>query len=334
MIRTSERLKSAMPKKLKWGVAGCGNFTENHFLPVMQVLQRSKLVSVFSHDINRAKNVSNRFGAPNSFNDYDQFLSSGIEAVYISSVNSDHYWQVIKAAEAGKNILCEQPISIDSKQAEEMVNICKANNVILAINHMHRYHPLVLKAKELLDKHMLGKIISITASCNVDRTHNDNFRFIKKFSGGGVLRDLGLQWVNMLRYFGGEITEVKAFKDNIIYKSEVEDFAASILKFENGGYGFLNVSCDSKKYYNKIEVLGYNGLIAIEEVSGKRSTAVKLIIDLQGETKRVFRKRTNKILFMLRSIQKSFLRNNPPVVTGEDELAGMKIIEEIEKQCL
>jgi D-xylose 1-dehydrogenase (NADP+, D-xylono-1,5-lactone-forming) len=333
MISTSERLKSAMPRKLKWGVAGCGNFTENHFLPVMQVVQRSKLVSVYSHDLNRAKDISNKFGAQNAFDDFDQFLASGIEAVYISGKNSDHYKQVIKAAEAGKNILCEQPIALDSKQAEEMVNFCKAKNVILAINHLHRYHPLVLKAKELLNKHMLGKIISISASCNVDRTPDDNFRFTKELSGGGVLRDLGLEWINMLQYFGGEITEVKAFKDNIIYKSEVEDFAAAILKFEKSGYGFLNLSCDSKKLYNKIEVLGYNGLIAIEEISGKRSTSVKLIIDLQGETKRVFRKRTNKLLFMLRSIQKSFIRNILPVVTGEDELAGMKIIEKIERQC-
>lgn len=333
MISTSERLKSAIPKKLKWGVSGCGNFTENHFLPVMQSLQRSKLISVYSHDLARAKNVSNKFGAPNAFNDYDQFLSSDIEAVYISSINSDHYQQVIKAAEAGKNILCEQPIALDSIQAQEMVDICKANNVLLAVNHMHRYHPLVLKVKELLDNHMLGKIISISASCNVDRTPDDNFRFNKELSGGGVLRDLGLQWINMLRYFGGEVSEVKAFKDNIIYKSEVEDFSAAILKFEKSGYGFLNVSCDSKKYYNKIEVLGYNGLIAIEEISGKRSTSVKLIIDLQGETKRVFRKRTNKLLFTLRSIQKSFIRNNPPVVTGEDELSVMKIVEEIERQC-
>jgi predicted dehydrogenase len=333
MISTSERLKSAMPKKLKWGVAGCGDFTENHFLPVMQVLQRSKLVSVYSHDLGRAKNISNKFGAPNAFDDFDLFVASGIDAVYIAGVNSDHYQQVIKAAEAGKNILCEQPIALNSGQAAEMVNICKAKNVLLAINHLHRYHPLVIKAKELIDKHMLGKIISISASCNIDRTPDDNFRFDKELSGGGVLRDIGLEWINMLIYFGGEITDLKAFRDNIIYKSNVEDFAAVIMKYEKGGYGFLNISCDSKKNYNKIEILGYNGLLAIEEVSGKRSTAVKLIIDLQGETKRIFRKRTNKLLFMMRSIQRSFLKNSPPVVSGEDELDGMTIIEEIERQC-
>jgi len=124
MISTSERLKSAIPRKLKWGVAGCGNFTEDHFLPVMQAVQRSKLVSVYSHNLNRAKDISNKFGAQNAFDDFDQFLASGIEAVYISGKNSDHYQQVIKAAESGKNILCEQPVALDSKQAEEMVNIC------------------------------------------------------------------------------------------------------------------------------------------------------------------------------------------------------------------
>lgn len=334
MINRSTRLtlSSAIPRKLKWGIAGCGSFAENFFLPTLQLTQRGKLVSVFSHDLSRAKNIAGKFGAPNAFDDFDNFLASDIDAVYISSANSDHYLQILKSAKACKNILCERPITINSVQAREAIEVCKENKVELVINHMHRFHPIVQKAKELIDKQMLGKIVSISASCNINYAPDDSFKFKKKL-GGGVLLDLGSQMTDLLRYFGGEISEVKAFIDNVVYKSEVEDFASAIVKFEKSGYGYFNISYNTQKAYNRIEILGYNGSLAIENFLGKKNISTKLIIDLQGEGKKVFRKRSNKLLFMIRSVQKSFLRNEPPIVTGEDGLRNILIIEEIEKQC-
>ena len=335
MIKTSTRLKfaSAIPRKLKWGISGCGNFAENFFLPAMQNVQRSKLVSVYSRDFNRAKFIAGKFGAINAFDDFDTFLASDINAVYISSVNSDHYWQVLKAAKAKKNILCERPIALNSEQAEEMVNVCKENNVMLIIDHIHRFHPLVQKAKELIEKQITGKIVSISASYNIDLAPDNNFRFKKELSGGGVLRDLGSQMIDMLRYFGGSITDVKEFMDNVVYKSTVEDFSSAIVKFEKGGYGQFNISYNTKKAYNRIEILGYNGSIAIENVLRTKSTSTKLIIDLQGEARKVFRKRSNSMVLMIRNVQKTFLKKTTPLVSGEDDLTNLRIIEEIEKQC-
>jgi predicted dehydrogenase len=336
MINSKTRLKfsDAITRKLKWGVAGCSNFAENSFLPALQLAQRSKLVSVYSHDLARAKNIANKFGAPIAYNDFDAFLNSDIKAVYISSINSDHYWQIIKAAKAGKNILCERPMTIDSIQAEEIVRVCKESNVILVINHLHRFHPLVQKAKELIDKQMLGKIVSISASYNIDHAPDNNFRFKKELSGGGVLRDLGSEMIDMLNFFGGEVLEVKAFMDNVVYKSNVEDFASALIKFKNSGYGSFNISYNTKKAYNRIEILGCNGSIAIENFLGKKNLATKLIIDLQGEAKKVFRKRTNKILFLIRSVQRTFIKNESALVTCEDGLTNIRLIEEIERQCV
>jgi len=336
MIKSSTRLNfsSAIPRKLKWGVTGCGSFAENSFLPALLLAQRSKPVSIYSHDLKRAKNLALKFGAQNSFDDFDAFLASDIEVVYISSVNSDHYWQVLKAAKAGKNILCERPMALSSVQIEEMIKVCKEQNVIFMINHLHRFHPLVQKAKELINNQMLGKIVSISATYNIDISPGDNFRFKKELSGGGVLRDLGGQMIDLLRFFGGNIIDVKAYMDNVVYKSDVEDFASAIVKFEKNGYGYFNISYNTKKAHNRIEILGYNGSLAIENFLGKKNLATKLIIDLQGEGKKMFRKRTNKLLFMIRSAQKTFLKNEPPLVTGEDGLENMLIIEKIEKQCL
>jgi predicted dehydrogenase len=332
MITSARRLKlpTQITRKLKWGVAGCGYFTENYFLPALQLVQRSKLVSTYSHDIHRAKNIANMFGAPNAFDDFDNFLLSDINAVYISGANSDHYSRVIKAAKAKKNILCERPIALSSSQAEEMVKVCKENDVIFIINQLHRFYPIVQKAKELIDKQLIGKIVSISASHNIDLAPSDNFRFNKEKSGGGVLRDLGVQMIDILRYFGGEIIDVKAYMDNIAYKSDVEDFASAIVKFEKSGYGYFNISFNAKKSQKRIEILGHKGSLTIEDSLGKKNQHAKLIIDLHGEARKVFRKRTNKLVFLIRSVQKSFWKNEPPLITGEEDLINMRVIEMIE----
>lgn len=322
----------SIPQRLKWGVAGCSNVAENVFLPSLQAVKRSKLVAVYSHNLNRAQTIAQKFGALNATDDFEQFLKNNFSALYISGVNSDHYEQVIKAAEAGKHILCERPIALNSIQAKEMVEACKKNNVMLVVNHVHRFHPLIIKVKELLDNQMLGKIINISGSYNIDKVPDESFRFKKELSGGGVLRDLGSQMIDMLRYLGGEISEVKAFMDNIVYKNDVEDFSSAIVRFEKGGYGNLNVSYNTKKPFIKVDIIGYKGSISIDNFYDKKNLSTKLTIDLHGEGKKVFRKRFNKVTFMIKSVQKSFLKQQTPLVTGEDGLVNMRLIEEIEKQ--
>jgi predicted dehydrogenase len=334
MIKASTRLrfKSALPRKLKWGISGCGSFAEIYFLPSLLLTQRSKLISIYSKDFSRAKNIAAKFGAHYSYNDFDKFLESDFNVLYVSSVNSDHHWQVIKAAKAGKNILCESPMAISSSQAEEMVKVCSENNVILMINNSYRYHPLVQKAKELLDKKILGKILSISVSIHKHILPGDNFRLNNELSGGGVLRDLGYQAVDILRFYGGEITGVQAYMDNVVHKSDVEDFVTAVVKLEKEFYGSFTISYNTKKPNNKIEITGYNGSLTIENYFGKRYSSAKLIIDLQGEAKKVFRKRTNKILFMLKSVQKIFLKNKPLLDEPESGIENMKVIEKIESQ--
>lgn len=327
------KIKIPRGKKITWGVAGCGYYTEHSFLPTFQLLKKSKLTAVYSHSKERAKEIASKFGANKAYSDFDDFLKENFKAVYIGSANYNHYEQVIKAAKAGKHILCEKPLALTSKEAEEMVKVCKENNVYLSINYVHRFHPLVVKAKELIDNQMIGKIVSISASHNADIPPSDNFRFNKKLSGGGALWDIGTHMIDLLRYFGGEIDEIKGYIDNIIYKSEVEDFSSAVVKFNKSGYGYFNVSFNTKRFFNRVEILGYKGAISIENVIGKKPSSSKLTIDLHGETKKAFRRRANKLLFRLRDFQFALLHNEEPQVVGEDGLVNIKLMEELERQC-
>lgn len=325
------KLKKNIVRRLKWGVAGCGSFAETAFIPALHLLPKSKLVSLYSSDISRARFMAEKFSAQGAYNDFSQFLQSDIDCIYIASANCNHYQQVLQAARAGKHILCEKPLALTSEEAEEMVRVCNENNVKLAVNYVYRFHPLVTKAHEIINKGMLGKLVTINASFNVDYAPNDNFRFRKDLSGGGALRDIGTHMIDLLRYFGGEITCIKGFTDNIIYKSEVDDFAAAIVRFENGHYGHFNVSFNAKKGINRVEILGYNGSMVIENLVGKRNAPAKLIIDLQGEARKAFRKRANKMLYTLRAVQRSFLEDKTPPVTGYDGLVNLRLMEAIER---
>ncbi len=329
MLNISKR----MMRRLKWGIAGCGNFAENTFIPALQIVAKSKLVSLYSSDLARAKKLADKFAVQYSFNNYDEFLKSDIDCVYVSSANVDHYEQVIKAAQAGKHVHCEKPMAMSYAQAKEMVEVCEANKVFLTVNYLHRFHPMVNKAKEIIAKGMLGKIVSITANFNIDLAPNENFRFKKTLSGGGAIRDLGTHMLDLLRYFGGEIKEINGVMDNIVYKSEVDDFVAATIKFEKGGYGFFNASFNVKKAFNRVEILGYNGCISIENLIGRRSSPCRMVIDLAGEKKKAFRKRANKQVIALRAIQKSFLYNKPLPISGVDGMINLKLMEELEKKC-
>ena len=327
------KVRRPVIKKLKWGVAGCGRFAEHSFIPTIKFLRRSVVHSFFSHNLNRAKELAEKAGSSACYDNYDEFLKSDIDCVFIASVNVHHYEQVIKAAEAGKNILCEKPLAITSKQAEEMVEVCKRNNVFLAVNYVHRLHPHVIKAKELIKNQTIGKLVSVNVSFNLDFPPSTNFRFNKELSGGGALRDLGTHMIDLLRFFGGEITEINGYMDNIIYNYDVEDFVSALVKFENNNYGSMNVSFNTKKAFNRVEILGHTGAISIENFIGVKGVPSKLTIQLDGEAKKSFRKRGNKFLFMMRAIQKSFLKNQTPPVTGEDGLINMKLMEELERKC-
>lgn len=328
-----EKKKGTMLKKLKWGIAGCGRFTEETFIPTAHLLRRSGINSIYSHSSKRAKAVADKFGISKSFDNFEQFLSSDINAVYIGSANADHYEQVINAAKARKHILCDKPLAITSEQADEMVAVCRDNGVFLAVNYVYRFHPLVIKAKELIDGQFIGKLVSVTMNFNIDFPPGNNFRYNKKLSGGGALRDLGTHVIDLMRYFGGEISEINGVVDNIIYKSEVDDFAAASVKFKSSGFGLFNVSYCNKKAFNRVEILGHRGAIYIEGLIGGRNVPSKLTILHEGEAKKAFRKRGNKQLHLLRAVQNSFLKGEYPAVSGEDGLINLRLMEELESKC-
>ncbi len=227
------------------------------------------------------------FSIKEFYDDFEKFLSSDFDAVYIASSNQYHFEQVVAAAKAGKHIICEKPLALNSKQAEEMIKVCEERNVKLSVGYVQRFHPLTRKAKEMIENGLIGQPVIINVSQSFDYPPNQNFRYQKE-AGGGALRDIGTHCIDLLRFFGGEIETIQGFVDNVIYKSEVDDFVTATCKFKEGGYGNFYASFCIGKPLNRIEIVGYKGTIVIENLIGKRFDYAKLTINKVDETKKHF----------------------------------------------
>ncbi|GAB1348983.1 Gfo/Idh/MocA family oxidoreductase [Ignavibacteriales bacterium] len=291
------------------------------------------MLSVYSGDIHRAKTFADRFGAATHFDNYDSFLDSGIDAVYIAGTNSTHYLQAKKALLAGKFVLCEKPITNSAEEAAELHSLALEPGRIFTINYTYRYHPFIIKAKDLLDNHKLGKILNIQADFNVDLVPGSNFRYDKGLAGGGALRDLGTHMIDTYRFLMGEITDISGYLDNLVYKADVEDFATAIVKFENGSYGNFTVSYAAKKSINSLKIIGHKGSLRIDNLIGMRYSSSKLTISLEGEAQKVFRKRANKLYRLLRDVNTSFINKVQPQITSYDGLANLRLMETLEREC-
>jgi xylose dehydrogenase (NAD/NADP) len=107
-------MREKRKKKLNWGVAGCGRITEFSFVPTVSLLTKSYISAVYSHSLQRAQSIAAKTVSAKAFNNFDEFISRDFDAVYIAGANDTHYEQVIKAAKAGKHILCEKPVAMTS----------------------------------------------------------------------------------------------------------------------------------------------------------------------------------------------------------------------------
>ncbi|MGM0500373.1 MAG: Gfo/Idh/MocA family protein [Bacillota bacterium] len=253
-------------KKIKWGILGCANIARKAVIPGILGADNSELYAVASRREDRAKEFADEFGAAVYYNDYDKLLADEkVEAVYIPLPNGLHKEWTIKAAEAGKHILCEKPLSGKNKnEAEEMFRAAKKNNVKLMEAFMYRFQPFVISLKEMIDQGMIGEIKEIKSNFAFDITHRSGDIRLNAELDGGALNDIGCYTVNISRYLMGEMPTKVA---NFFQKETAEgvDLSGSgTLYFAGGRFASLYYSINSYKEQD-LEVIGTAGVIRIPE---------------------------------------------------------------------
>jgi predicted dehydrogenase len=233
--------QEAAPRRIGYAVIGLGRIA-THFLAGTAQSEHSKITALVSGHRDKAERIAAQSNVPTtSIYDYENFDSiaanPAVDAVYVALPNSMHAEYTIRAAKAGKHVMCEKPMATSVAECEAMIAACKAANVKLMIAYRCHYEPTNLKAIQIIRDGSLGKVQAIESSFGFDISPQQ-WRLSKKLAGGGPLYDVGIYSLNACRYLTGEEPEhISAFASTIDRDgrfSEVEENVSWTMRFPSG----------------------------------------------------------------------------------------------------
>ena len=196
---------------LRWGILSTAKIGVEHLIPAILSASNSTIGAIASRDLTRAQVVAERFQIPNTFGSYEKLLASDhIDAVYIPLLTSQHVEWSIKAANAGKHVLCEKPIALNADDIDGIIAARDNNNVLVSEAFMVTYHPQWHKVRSLIADGEIGTLDHVQAVFSYHNTDETNMRNILAH-GGGALPDIGVYPTVTTRFAtGAEPQQVSA----------------------------------------------------------------------------------------------------------------------------
>lgn len=249
-------------KKLRWGIIGCAGIAIRSVIPGIMLSQTGEVAAIASRDEEKVKSTAGSLGIPVAYSSYEALLEDdSIDAVYIPLPNHLHKEWTIRAAEAGKHVLCEKPFALNAAEAEEMVAACGKAGVHLAEAFMYRHHPRYDRVKEIIESGEIGTIRGIHGTFTFNASGaKGNVRF-HRHMGGGALYDIGCYPFSAARYILGKepvAATVQAFFSP--EHGDVDMMASGLVEFPDSiGLTFDCAMWASGR--NTLEILGTEGRI-------------------------------------------------------------------------
>ena len=251
-----------MPNKVRWGVLSTAGIGMKKVVPAMQRGDWVEVSAIASRDLHKAEEAARSLGIAKAYGSYEELLADPqIEAVYNPLPNQLHVPWSIKAAEAGKHVLCVKPISLTVAEARSLLAVQERTGVTIGEAFMVRTHPQWLRARELVVSGRIGALRSIQGFFSYFNTDPKNIRNIAE-CGGGALMDIGCYTINTSRFlFGEEPLRVSSLLENDP-TFETDRLTSALLEFPSGHATF---TCSTQLVpYQRMQLLGTKGRIEIE----------------------------------------------------------------------
>jgi predicted dehydrogenase/aryl-alcohol dehydrogenase-like predicted oxidoreductase len=257
-----------MADTLKWGFIGLGSRAQN-FAPLFLKSKTASLVAVASQTPDKAKAFAEKHHIERYYGSYDELLAQkDIDVVYIALINSLHATWAIRAAQAGKHILCEKPLALNHPEATAIIQAAMDHDVFLMEAMMYRCSPLIAKLRELLSSHAIGKISNIHAKFGITTDYNPEKRIFKNEIGGGAILDVGCYTMSLVRMIAGYGIDQPFAEPKIVQgmgkvvETGVDQSAVACLEFPNQIFATMQISF-SAKLDVYCEIYGSEGSIVI-----------------------------------------------------------------------
>jgi predicted dehydrogenase len=249
----SPTLARAQERSVGWCIVGLGRISMGHFMPGVKQGHTGRIVALVSGHRDKAQQQAAAYGVADSaiysYEEYDRIAENKeIDAVYIALPNSMHAEYTIRAAKAGKHVLCEKPMATSVADAQAMIDASRRAGKKLMIAYRCQYEPVNLKAVDLIRTGAIGKLQAIESSFGFNIPAGE-WRINRKLAGGGPLMDVGIYSLNACRYLTGEepgdIHANSSVIDHDGRFNEVEENLGWTMKFPSGVVASCNTSYGS-----------------------------------------------------------------------------------------
>lgn len=245
---------------IRFGIIGCSRVARRRFLPALVSSRCATLTFVGSRDAKKAKGYADEFHAEKYGGYEDVFANKNVDAVYISTPPTLHTEWVLKAARAGKHIICEKPAFPDLETARAAVEVCRANKVRLFENYAFLYHPQHAVARALVSK--IGGIKRISAQYLYPFPPVGDIR-LKPELGGGVQHDsFGYLFALALYYFD-EAPQSVLCTQTFDKKLGIDTAADAVLSFSENRTLQGKVQIGSEEYASSYVLHGPRGSVVV-----------------------------------------------------------------------
>lgn len=316
-------------RTVRYAVVGLGHIAQVAVLPAFAYTKNSELVALVSGDQRKLEKLGEKYAVQNTYR-YDELdtclHSPEVDAVYVALPNDLHYECCLRAAAAGKHILCEKPLAVTVRDAEEMLAAAKRNGVKLMTAYRLHFEPANLAAIDAVRAGKIGDVRYFSSTFSYQITDPDNIR-LRADRGGGPLYDIGVYCINAARYLmGDEPEEVMAFTARSGDKrfKEVEESAAALLKFPGGRLASFVVSFGSAESA-RYEIVGTKGSIVLDPAY-EYSLALEATFKV-GEREREKKfPHTDQFAGEIEEFSRNILGDREPEPNAREGIADLRII--------
>ena len=284
-------------KPVAWGIMGAGAIAKA-FVHGVNETQTAQVVAVASRSLDKAQAFAKEHGIATAHGDYDAILADqSVEAVYIATPHPMHPQWAIRAAEAGKHVLCEKPMAINHAAAMAMFGAALEAGTFMMEAFMYRCHPQTAKLVELLRDGAIGQVRMVRATFGFgggDSINPDSRLFAPELGGGGIL-DVGCYAVSMSRLIAGAVdgqpfaNPVKVSGEGQLGETGVDEWAAGTLKFANGIVAQVATAVRAG-LENTVHIVGSAGSITLPNpwaASRNAAPDCKIILRRKGEAEEI-----------------------------------------------
>jgi xylose dehydrogenase (NAD/NADP) len=314
-----------MNERIRWGILGCARISRRGLIPGILGSAGSQLFGLASRDAEKARAWCAEFGIAKSYGSYEALLADrDVEAVYIPLPNELHHEWTIRAAEAGKHVLCDKPLAINAREAEEMSAACRRAKVLLMEGFMWRHQPRTGQVQAIVRRGDIGHLRLIRCSFSFDIDRSD-WR-LDPSRGGGALWDVGCYGVNTCRLFGeGEPAKIQSLAH--WGPTNTDMTLAATLEFSGGVLGQVDCSFEMP-YRCRYELVGTKGIIEVPlaYLPGESPT---IVVHRGGSTETIATVPANQYTRMVDHFGAAVRSGDSLAAPAEDGVANMRVLDAV-----